>query len=69
MSRTSTWLLNPSRDGDSTLPWAAVPVPDHPFSEEIFSNIQLEPLPVELVAISSCPGSFPTDTIYEGKLL
>ena len=41
-------------DGDSTTPWAAVPVPDHSFREGIFPNVQPGPALVQLEVISSC---------------
>jgi len=36
-------------------PCAAIPVPDHSFGEEIFPNIQPEPLLVQLDATPSRP--------------
>jgi len=36
-------------------PWAAVPLPDHSFGEEIFPNIQHEPPLVQFEAITSHP--------------
>lgn len=41
--------------GAPPLPQAAVSVPDHPFSEEIFPNIQPKPTLMDLEAIFSHP--------------
>jgi len=41
--------------GTPPLPWAAVPMPDHSLSNEIFPNIQSEPPLTLLEAISSRP--------------
>jgi len=53
--------LNTSRYGDSTN-GQPIPVPDHSFEEEIFPNIQPEPLLVQLEATPS--SSFAS---YTGK--
>lgn len=41
---TSTSFLNTSRESDHHLPGQPVPAPDHPFREEIYPNVQPEPL-------------------------
>ena len=48
-------VLNTSSDGDLTAPWAAVPMPDYSFREEMFPNIQPDPPMAQLKAITSCP--------------
>lgn len=53
--------LNPCRNGDSTIPWAAVPAPDHPFLEEFFPishlNLPWPRLRLFLLPLHSFPGS------------
>ena len=53
LSATSPWFWSTSRDGDPTTPWAAVPLPDHSFTAEMFPNIQPEPLLGQLEALIS----------------
>lgn len=54
---TSTYLLNPSRNGDSITYLSGQPIPmlDNLSGEEIFPNVQCKPPLTHLEAVSSCP--------------
>lgn len=54
-SDKSTHLLNTFTLVIPQLSWAACPVPDHPFSEETFPNVQFKLLLAQLEGIFSCP--------------
>ena len=58
-SATSLWLLNTSRDGDPTTPWAAVPLPHRSLGEGIVPNSQPEPPLAQRQAIPSRPTAVP----------
>ena len=47
--------MNTSRLGDSTTSEQPIPVPDHPFREVVFPNVQPEPSLAQLEAIPSSP--------------
>ena len=55
---TSSWFWNTSRDGDPTVPLAAVPI-HHSFGEEIHPNNHPELPQVLIKAITSCPETSP----------
>ena len=65
LSTTLKHFLNTSRDSDAT--GQPIPVPDHSFGEEIFLNVQREPLLVQLEAVPSCPMAPPTWVTSEAK--
>jgi len=56
LNTTSKCSLNTTRLGDSTNSLGSpIPVPDHPFREVVFPNVQPEPSLAQLEAIPSSP--------------